>query len=114
MERYRQKYLEKMAGIIGTMTAQARLRRGRKEILSNKCVYNLKPFPPHGFNPEVHNKYMLARRKQNINGSDKDAENAPTEDFSVVKVKVLFSLNIEKMIVFLFRKSEMTEFLWWK
>ena len=76
-----------MAGIIGTMTAQARLRRGRKEILSNKCVYNLKPFSPHGFNPDVHNKYLVARRKQNISEIEMDAETATTQDFSVVKVK---------------------------
>ena len=83
-----------MAGIIGTMTAQARLRRGRKEILSNKCVYNLKPFSPHGFDPNIHNKYLAARRKQNISGLEKDAETAPTEEFSVVKVK-LKKLNIK-------------------
>ena len=83
-----------MAGIIGTMTAQARLRRGRKEILSNKCVYNLKPFSPDGFDPNIHNKYLAARRKQNISGLEKDAETAPTEEFSVVKVK-LKKLNIK-------------------
>ena len=83
-----------MAGIIGTMTAQARLRRGRKEILSNNCVYNLKPFSPHGFDPNIHNKYLAARRKQNISGLEKDAETAPTEEFSVVKVK-LKKLNIK-------------------
>ena len=51
-----------MAGIIGNMTAQARLRRGRKEITSSKCVYTLDPFPEHGFRPELHNMYMRARR----------------------------------------------------
>ena len=99
-----------MAGIIGTMTAQARLRRGRKEILSNKCVYNLKPFSPHGFNPDVHNKYLVARRKQSINEIENDAETATTQDFSVVKVKENF-LN-EKKLIYLFRTSGMTEFLW--
>ena len=50
-----------MAGIIGTMTAQARLRRGRKEILSDKCVYILKPFSSNGFDPNIHNKFVMAR-----------------------------------------------------
>lgn len=50
-----------MAGIIGNMTAQARLRRGRKEITSGKCVYTLDPFPALGFRPEVHNKYVRLR-----------------------------------------------------
>ena len=50
-----------MAGIIGNMTAQARLRRGRKEITSSKCVYTLDPFPDHGFRPELHNNYVRVR-----------------------------------------------------
>ena len=52
-----------MAGIIGNMTAQARLRRGRKEIPSCKCVYTLDPFPQHGFRPELHNKYVTVRAR---------------------------------------------------
>ena len=52
-----------MAGIIGNMTAQARLRRGRKEITSCKCVYTLDPFPQHGFRPELHNKYVRVRAR---------------------------------------------------
>ena len=55
-----------MAGIIGNMTAQARLRRGRKEITSSKCVYTLDPFPEHGFRPELHNKYVRVRARGNI------------------------------------------------
>ena len=55
-----------MAGIIGNMTAQARLRRGRKEITSSKCVYTLDPFPEHGFRPELHNMYMRVRARRDI------------------------------------------------
>ena len=99
-----------MAGIIGTMTAQARLRRGRKEILSNKCVYNLKPFSPDGFDPNIHNKYFAARRKQNISGVEKDTETVQTEEFSVVKVE-LKKLNSKFFYLYHFRKSEMREFL---
>ena len=50
-----------MAGIIGNMTAQARLRRGRKEILSDKCVYELKPFAEFGFDADKHNKFIETR-----------------------------------------------------
>ena len=55
-----------MAGIIGNMTAQARLRRGRKEITSSKCVYTLDPFPEHGFRPELHNMYVRVRARRDI------------------------------------------------
>ena len=55
-----------MAGIIGNMTAQARLRRGRKEITSSKCVYTLEPFPEHGFRPELHNMYVRVRASRDI------------------------------------------------
>ena len=48
------------------MTAQARLRRGRKEITSSKCVYTLEPFPEHGFRPELHNMYMRVRARRDI------------------------------------------------
>ena len=48
------------------MTAQARLRRGRKEITSSKCVYTLEPFPMHGFRPELHNMYMRVRARRDI------------------------------------------------
>ena len=50
-----------MAGIIGNMTAQARMRRFRKDILSDKCVYKLEPFSASGFNPEIDNKYIETR-----------------------------------------------------
>ena len=50
-----------MAGIIGNMTAQARMRRFRKDILSDKCVYKLAPFSASGFNPEIDNKYIETR-----------------------------------------------------
>ena len=53
--------MKSMAGIIGNMTAQARLRRGRKEVLSDKCVYELEPFAVNGFNPRIHNKYVKTR-----------------------------------------------------
>ena len=48
------------------MTAQARLRRGRKEITSSKCVYSLDPFPEYGFRPELHNKYVRVRAREDI------------------------------------------------
>ena len=69
-----------MAGIIGTMTAQARLRRGRKEILSDKCVYILKPFSSNGFDPNIHNKFVMAR-----NSLKMIEESLSTSVFSVVK-----------------------------
>ena len=67
-----------MAGIIGNMTAQARLRRGRKEITSSKCVYTLDPFPEHGFRPELHNKYVRVRARGDIK-EDPIPEQSDTE-----------------------------------
>ena len=60
-----------MAGIIGSMTAQARLRRGRKEVLSDKCVYELQPFDTHGFDPKVHNKYVWRRDESGLERQQK-------------------------------------------
>jgi hypothetical protein len=53
--------MKSMAGIIGSMTAQARLRRGRNEVLSDKCIYELEPFAVHGFDPKIHNKHVWRR-----------------------------------------------------
>ena len=53
-----------MAGIIGNMTAQARLRRGRKEVISNKSVYHLQPFSPGGFRPERDNKFLASSQNR--------------------------------------------------
>ena len=65
-----------MAGIIGNMTAQKRLRRERKEILSNKCVYQLKPFSTFGFKPELHNTYVAAchRKRMKEENNEKETE----------------------------------------
>ena len=49
-----------MAGIIANMTAQARLRRGREEVRSNKSVYHLHPFSPTGFRPERDNRFLAS------------------------------------------------------
>ena len=70
-----------MAGIIGNMTAQARLRRGRKEITSGKCVYTLDPFPQHGFRPELHNKYVLVKASlaRGASGQSQTPEKSKTE-----------------------------------
>ena len=78
-----------MAGIIGNMTAQARLRRGRKEITSSKCVYTLEPFPMHGFRPELHNMYMRVRARRDIK-----EDQIPEERNTVLeKVKEISFLN---------------------
>ena len=63
--------MKSMAGIIGSMTAQARLRRGRKEVLSDKCVYELEPFAAHGFNPKIHNKYVSRRHTTGLDVKQK-------------------------------------------
>ena len=87
-----------MAGIIGNMTAQARLRRGRKEITSGKCVYTLDPFPELGFRPEVHNKYVrlrdsLARADTGQNQAQEQSNTAVQaavkEIFAFVRICVL-------------------------
>ena len=78
-----------MAGIIGNMTAQARLRRGRKEITSSKCVYTLDPFPEHGFRPEQHNKYVRVRARGDIK-EDPIPEQSDTE-LEAVKESFFFN-----------------------
>lgn len=87
-----------MAGIIGNMTAQARLRRGRKEITSGKCVYTLDPFTELGFRPEVHNKYVrlrasLARADTGQNQAQEQSNTAVQaavkEIFAFVRICVL-------------------------
>ena len=73
-----------MAGIIGNMTAQARLRRGRKEVESNKCVYTLHPFSSAGFRPERDNKYLAACQNridmENLVRESGDCEELDRED----------------------------------
>ena len=71
-----------MAGIIGTMTAQARLRRGRKEILSDKCVYILKPFSSNGFDPNIHNKFVMARNSLKMI-EESLSKNVVLEDYDI-------------------------------
>ena len=63
------------------MTAQARLRRGRKEITSCKCVYTLDPFPQGGFRPELHNKFVTVRASlaRGGIGQDQTQEQSNTE-----------------------------------
>ena len=86
-----------MAGIIGNMTAQARLRRGRKEITSGKCVYTLDPFPELGFRPEVHNKYVRLRAsldradtgQSQAEQSNTAVQTAVKENFAFVRICVL-------------------------
>ena len=66
-----------MAGVIGNMTAkvepfllhsisiylscQARNKKRRVDLSSDKSVYILDPFDKFGFNPETHNKYVRIR-----------------------------------------------------
>ena len=59
------------------MTAQARLRRGRKEITSCKCVYTLDPFPQGGFRPELHNKYVTVRASLARGGNEQSQTPEP-------------------------------------
>ena len=47
-----------MAGIIGQITAQARVRRLKKRISADKCNYILPPFSSTGFQPSLHNNYV--------------------------------------------------------
>ena len=47
-----------MAGIIGQITAQARVRRLKKKISADKCNYILPPFSSRGFQPGLHNNYV--------------------------------------------------------
>ena len=63
-----------MAGIIGQITAQARVRRARKKILSDKCTYLLQPFATHGFDPKLHNNYVRTRIRNNIRRKQDEEE----------------------------------------
>ena len=81
-----------MAGIIGNMTAQARLRRGRKEVTSSKCVYSLEPFPSTGFRPELHNKYVRLRTRgarQSPALGDRDTEVQAAEECQSFYYRIL-------------------------
>ena len=85
-----------MAGIIGNMTAQKRLRRDRKEILSDKCVYELSPFSTHGFQPETHNIYMAAcvrkrmKTKKRLEDQELFTDGDSTEDVEVKDIELIF------------------------
>ena len=63
-----------MAGIIGQITAQARVRRARKKVLSDKCTYQLQPFGSHGFDPRLHNNYVRTRIRNTIKRKQEEEE----------------------------------------
>ena len=63
-----------MAGIIGQITAQARVRRARKKVLSDKCTYHLQPYSSHGFDPRLHNNYVRTRIRNNIRRKQEEEE----------------------------------------
>ena len=63
-----------MAGIIGQITAQARVRRARKKVLSDKCTYQLQPFGSHGFDPKLHNNFVRTRIRNNSIRRKQDEE----------------------------------------
>ena len=71
-----------MAGIIAQLTRSARERSNKVNIIhfdiisyllrfsfqryygANKCLYTLERFDPNGFNPYVHNKYVVEKEKK--------------------------------------------------
>ena len=54
-----------MAAIIAQLTLanRERKRRALKHIHSTKCTYQLQPFHPHGFDPRIHNRYLMERER---------------------------------------------------
>ena len=54
-----------MAAVIAQMTLanRARKKRALKHINSTKCTYKLQPFHPNGFDPRIHNRYVLERER---------------------------------------------------
>ena len=54
-----------MAAIIAQLTLANRERKKRalKHIGSAKCTYKLQPFNQHGFDPAIHNRYMMERER---------------------------------------------------
>ena len=54
-----------MAAIIAQLTLANRERKKRalKHIGCTKCTYTLQPFDPNGFDPRVHNRYILERER---------------------------------------------------
>ena len=63
-----------MAGIIGQITAQARVRRARKKVQSDKCTYLLQPFGSHGFDPRLNNNYVRTRIRNSIRRKQEEEE----------------------------------------
>ena len=63
-----------MAGLIGQITAQARVRRAKKKIPSDKCTYLLQPFGSHGFDPKLHNNYVRTRIRNIIRRKQEEEE----------------------------------------
>ena len=57
-----------MAAIIAQLTLANRERKKRslKYIQNTKCTYTLHPFHPNGFNPAVHNKYIMERERHRV------------------------------------------------
>ena len=52
-----------MAGIIGQLTANARKRKERQTVRSDKSTYYIPEFDRNGFNPSLHNKFMRIRKQ---------------------------------------------------
>ena len=59
-----------MAGIIGQITAQARVRRLKKKISADKCNYILPAFSSTGFQPGLHNNYVRNQIRNNKGGRE--------------------------------------------
>ena len=57
-----------MAAIIAQLTLANRERKKRalKHIHNTKCNYTLPPFDPNGFDPKVHNRYIMERERYRV------------------------------------------------
>ena len=60
-----------MAGIIGQITAQARIKRARKKV---HCTYQLQPFGRHGFDSRLHTNYVRTRIRNTIKRKQEEEE----------------------------------------
>ena len=79
-----------MAGIIGQLTAAARKRKDAKTINSDKCMYTIPEFDPHGFDPMVHNSYVRNRARM-----EAEMEQNQTEYADVCKLEAVCGLLYE-------------------
>ena len=100
-----------MAGIIGNMTAQKRARRDRKDILSNKCVYELQPFSSYGFHSDKHNKYIEARVRYRAKCKKKAEEEkvlyeTQLENNSEVKNIISYERYCETILIYCRRRAK--------